>query len=280
MHTIEIEKAPCGPVVSLNSIDLGAPPAPPVNAPSCFNNIPLEGVDPSSPGGAALFEIAAANRAIRRDRMSVATRIITSNGAPTRSKRVADNLSGKQQQRLQALLFHRPAGPAIVATLDEVLKALQKASKSASSLGFFGWAMDHFYHDSHRKRDPQSSLLYQVARLVLLVSKADLPEAVIYLLIPGTITALHKEDKETQPATAAAGLDAPLREIHSGSAFLKEGLRVMTRDNSFQRVKEELSIMQYGSPGQGARGTRLCGQHPGCYQSLLLALSPSPAGCD
>ena len=75
--------------------------------------------------------------------------------------------------------------------------------------------MDLFYHSSHRKRDPQSSLLYQVARLsVLLVSKADLPEAVAYLLTPGTITALHKEDKETQSAITAAGLEAPLREIH------------------------------------------------------------------
>ena len=42
-------------------------------------------------------------------------------------------------------------GPAIAATLEEVIKALQKASKSASSLGFFGWAMDHFYHDSHAR---------------------------------------------------------------------------------------------------------------------------------
>ena len=111
-------------------------------------------------------------------------------------------------------------------------------------------------HSSHRKRDPQSSLLYQVARLVQLVAEADLPEAVAYLqlliMIPGTImiTTLHKEDKETQLVTTATGLDAPLHKIHSGCAFLKEGLRAMTRDDSYQRVKKKLSrgfsIMQYG----------------------------------
>ena len=125
-HTIEIEKALCGADVSLDLIDLGAPPFPTVDATSRFNNIPLEGVDPSTTSGAALFEISAANRAMRRDRQSVATRILTSNGAPARSKRVADALSDKQQQRTQPLLFHEPAGPVIKPALEEVIKALQK----------------------------------------------------------------------------------------------------------------------------------------------------------
>ena len=96
--------------------------------------------------------------------------------------------------------------------------------------------MDMLYHTSHRKHDPQSAFIYQLARLVLLIVKADVPPPLAYLFIHGGIAALHKEDHATQAETAAKGLPPPLREIHNGCVFLKQGLRLMTRHKFFLKV--------------------------------------------
>jgi hypothetical protein len=72
------------------------------------------------------------------------------------------------------------------------------------------------------------------------------------------MTALHKADRATQAANAAAGKEDPLRAINSGSTFLKQGLKCMTAHKSFQPVKQRIGICQYGL---GYRGGPECMCH-------------------
>ena len=99
---------------------------------------------------------------------------------------------------------------------------------------------------SNRRREPTSTLLAQVARLVKLIADADLPPSVSYLLIGGSLTAIHKDDRATQATNAATGTPDPVRSINSGSTFLKQGLRCMTKHKSFDEVKAVVSTVNYG----------------------------------
>jgi hypothetical protein len=118
--------------------------------------------------------------------------------------------------------------------------------------------MDFFFHFSHRRVDPESALVYQIARLTELIATADIPPSVACILVHGFMTALHKADRATQAVNAAAGDGDPLRAINSGSTFLKQGLKciyLMTVHKSFQLVKKRIGVCQYGL---GCRGGPEC----------------------
>ena len=188
---VEVEKAQCEPDIHIAPINLGPPPPVDSTQPPRFNNIPMEDIDTSTIVGDACSEVASWARFLRKDRQPVATKILTGRGAPPRTKAIVDALSGKQFQRSGPLTFPPcpplpPDESAISESLPDVIKSLQSASKNTTSIGFFGWAMDMLYHASHRKHDPQSVFIYQLARLVLLIVKADVRPPLAYLF-PGSV---------------------------------------------------------------------------------------------
>ena len=206
----------------------------------------MGGVDQSTSVGSATGEVHAATKYLRNDRASTATKVLCSNGAPVRSPAVADELSNQQFQRDKPLQFHPHDHLSLHAPFEDVHKNTQTASKAAASIGTFGWAMDFMVHFAFRIIKPDTALSFQVSRLIEIATAADLPIATTYLMIDGAMTALHKEDKATQATTTAAGKPAPIRSINSGTTFLKQAMRCMSNHSSFDRVKTELAICQYG----------------------------------
>ena len=244
---VQVDKATDVPSdLAVAPINLGPPPPKKPTVPTVFNNINMGGVDISLPSGAAMGEVHSATKYLRRDRQPTASKLLCSNGAPVRNAATAEIVSGQQKQRLEPLVFHPHNHMSIKAPFDETLKSLQNASKQANSLGSLGWAMDFLFHVSHRRVKPETSLIFQMTRLIQLVTSADLPPACSYLLISSGDTALHKTDKATQAETAATGGKDKIRTINSGSTFLKQGLKMLHAHDSFTRVKRELEVTQYG----------------------------------
>ena len=61
-----------------------------------------------------------------------------------------------------------------------------------------------------------------------------------------TIYQFNKQDAAGRAETAAAGKTPALRTICNGSTFLKVGLQLASKDNSFHRVKKEIGGIQLG----------------------------------
>ena len=107
--------------------------------------------------------------------------------------------------------------------------------------------MDFFYLQTHRTRNPQSLLLFQLARLVTLIGTVDTPASIAYLITHGAIYQCPLQGRQGRPASHCSRRQPPkIREIHNGCVLLKLGFRFMTRHKSCVRVKKLLSIMQYG----------------------------------
>ena len=218
-----------------------------------YDNIDLSGNDLSTLLGEASHEIHSAVRALYADKQSTATKILTSNGTAPRNRATAAIMRSMHLDRVDSLDQRDTVCPQLsVAPLDCWNQLAKEAGDKNASCGPFGWAPSLFYFQrgltGHKRT---SSLMWQVARLQALVGSATIPNAVAFLLVTGSLTALNKEPPDIREHRRRNGEPPKLRPINSGSTLAKTALRCAVKHPSGLRAGVRLRPFQYGDGAPG-----------------------------
>ena len=187
----------------------------------------------------------------RRDRMSIATKTLYSNGVAPPTEDTADLMEKMHLDYNSELKTHDPGPHQLSIDIKECATALVSASgKRPTQPDPFGWTNDMLWPFRPAKRKEHHPFILALARLQVLLAKGDVPMALRILPTTGKLTVLNKVPHEENLKRVQQGLDPKQRPVNSGSELLKVPLRLASRSPSGKRVRHELELA--GQLGLGA----------------------------
>ena len=191
-------------------------------------------------------DVKAAERAIRIGREYRVSQILSSNGVAPRTVETADILRTMHPTRILPLNLPAPTGPQLKTPREDCFKTLMKnAGSIRAPIDALGFSDDALVHD--RGQPKESTLSWYTAILQELLGAGRAPDAVYFLLVSGSLTAINKDTREETAARLTALMERRLRPVNSGSGILKTPLRVALGQEEAMRAIEELLPLQMGN---------------------------------
>ena len=191
-------------------------------------------------------DVKAAERAIRIGREYKVSQILSSNGIAPRTLETADILRTMHPKRITPLILPAPTGTQLTTTRQDCFKTLMKnAGSIRAPIDATVFSDDALVPD--RGQTKETTLSWYIAILQELLGSGRAPDAVYFLLVSGSLTAINKDTSPETKTRLAGGEQRRLRPVNSGSGILKTPLRVALAQDEARRAIEDLLPLQMGN---------------------------------
>jgi hypothetical protein len=133
-------------------------------------------------------------------------------------------------------------GPGLQASSADVKAALDVLFGSDfSSMDYSGWCMDLL-----RPVRGRADILGPLIDLARCITNGDAPLVVYWLITPGALVALHKDEAYAQAERAATGLDPRLRPVNKSALLWKLATQVAIMHEEYKAACLSMEPIQHG----------------------------------
>jgi hypothetical protein len=246
-HSVEVEGTD-GQLVNVFKLDMGPARLSQKPLHEAFRNLSLDDADRAGLTRESASTIIRANELLHMDRNKTASKVLTGHGVAASNATTAKILSGMHPPAPGPLEFPEPnSRNQICISAIQCYEINQAAARQTeSALGTFGWSDDMFYWQAGRRHNSKCNLMMQRSRMQSILIAGQVPIAVVYMSVAGTLTGLNKLDPVAQAKRLEDGLPPAIRPVNSGANILKAPCSVALESRSGKRVAHKVGAYNVG----------------------------------